>query len=67
MRHLLELKRPTQVRPLGKQRHHTAVVGLETLPQHEDGEQLGLRKILAGIATGISGQTSRAFVGDAVF
>lgn len=48
MWNLLELQHPPQVGQIFQELNDAAVVGLEELPQDENGEQLMLREIVAG-------------------
>ena len=69
VRDLLEPQRPPQVRQVGQQRGHPAVVGPEELFQGQDGQELVLGEVFleyldeyAGMA---SEATCRAFLANA--
>ena len=44
MRHLREPEGTAKLRPFRDERHDASVVGPQELPQHEKGEELGLRQ-----------------------
>ena len=53
VRNLLEPQHPTQVGPVVQIVNNAPVVGFAELLQHEDGQQLGLRKVFLGELRGV--------------
>ena len=53
VRDLVEAQRATQIGQIDEELNDAAVVRLEELPQHENGEQLVLREIVAGEWRGV--------------
>lgn len=49
----MQPQRVAQVREVGQQRDDAAVVGLEELPQGQDGQQLVLGKVFLGELRGV--------------